>query len=185
MEDSNKKEDQSTKELISGLIGWVVIILIGMFVYKGCDKSDTTGESSVSVDKKVEYSDAETKVDVKMVELVRMLEEYVDFIGGGQYNYDWQEFNEARINAYNKMAMKCDELKYRPVSRSSIIDDYIDLANSVAQSEKESLTSNINSCMIQKQTISTLSRDRFLGQIKVFKERYHKELQNGQLHRYE
>lgn len=184
MEDSNKKEDQSTKELISGLIGWVVIILIGMFVYKGCDKLDKSGENSVPIEKKAEFSDAETKVDVKMVELVRMLEEYVDFIGGGQYNYDWQEFNEARKNSYNKIAMKCDELKYRPISRSSIIDDYIDLVNSVAQSEKESLTSNINSCMIQKQTISTLSRDRFLGQIKVFKERYQKELQNGQLHRY-
>lgn len=185
MEDSNKKEDQSTKELVSGLIGWVVIILLGIFFYKGCDKSDTTGESSVSVDKKVEYSDAETKVDVKMVELVRMLEEYVDFIGGGQYNYDWQEFNEARLIAHNKIEMKCDELTYHPVSRSPMIGDYIDLVNTVTKSETENLASNGNSCMIQKQTISTLSRDRFLGRIKVFKERYQKELQNGQLHRYE
>lgn len=185
MEDSNKKEDHSTKELISGLIGWVVIILIGMFVYKGCDKSDKAEERSVSVEKKAEYSDAETKVDVKMVELVRMLEEYVDFVGSGQYNYEWQEFNEARMNAHNRMAMKCDELKYRPLSRSSMIDDYIDLANAVTESETENMTSNGTSCMIQNQTISTLSRDRFLGRIKVFKERYQKELQNGQLHRYE
>lgn len=185
MEDSNKKEDRSTKELISGLIGWVVIILIGMFVYKGCDKLDKSGENSIPIEKKSEFSDAETKVDVTMVELVKMLEDYVDFIGSGQYNYDWQEFNEARINAYHKIAMKCDELTYHPVSRSSMIDEYIDLGNSVTSAEKESLSSNVNSCMIQIQTISALSRDRFLGRIKAFKERYHKELQNGQLHRYE
>lgn len=185
MEDSNKKEDQSTKELISGLISWGFIILIGMFVYKGCDKLDKSGESSVSIEKKAEFSDAETKVDVTMVELVRMLEEYVDFVGGGQYNYDWQEFNEARLIAHNKIEMKCDELTYHPVSRSPMIGDYIDLVNTVTKSETENLASNGNSCMIQKQTISTLSRDRFLGRIKVFKERYQKELQNGQLHRYE